>query len=225
MDQGFIDMYCERTGPGFWDEPLNAVTNLAFLVSAILLARMLSRSAAPTRHDPANWVLVVLVFLIGIGIALFHTLATQWAMLSDVIPITIFILFYAYLALRRFVQTGPWLGLLGVAVALAVALGIPALTGFGGGSYGAALLFMIGVGLYLRRHPAGDVLLVAAGVFAVSLLLRTVDGPLCERLPIGTHFLWHLLNAVVLYLVTRAMIRFGRAPANGSGPPTVVDSA
>ena len=26
----YIDVYCERTAPGFWDEPLNAVSNGAF---------------------------------------------------------------------------------------------------------------------------------------------------------------------------------------------------
>ena len=30
-----IDMYCERTDPGLWSEPLNALTNLAFLLAAL----------------------------------------------------------------------------------------------------------------------------------------------------------------------------------------------
>ena len=40
-----IDMYCERTDPGLWSEPLNAVTNLAFLVAAALLWRRAGRGA------------------------------------------------------------------------------------------------------------------------------------------------------------------------------------
>ena len=34
----YIDIYCERTAPGFWDEPLNAVSNAAFLIAAIAAA-------------------------------------------------------------------------------------------------------------------------------------------------------------------------------------------
>jgi len=34
-----IDNYCERIDPSFWSEPVNAMTNLAFIVAA--LARML----------------------------------------------------------------------------------------------------------------------------------------------------------------------------------------
>ena len=35
-----IDAYCERLGPGFWAEPLNAWTNLAFLLAALLAPRL-----------------------------------------------------------------------------------------------------------------------------------------------------------------------------------------
>jgi len=27
-----LDIYCERVGSGFWDEPLNAITNISFLL-------------------------------------------------------------------------------------------------------------------------------------------------------------------------------------------------
>ena len=50
-------------------------------------------------------------------------------------------------------------------------------------------------------------LLAAAGVFVVSLVLRTIDAAACERLPLGTHFCWHLLNGVVLYLAVRSLLR------------------
>ena len=29
----FIDAYCERTDPSYWSEPVNAVTNAAFLIA------------------------------------------------------------------------------------------------------------------------------------------------------------------------------------------------
>jgi len=33
-----------------------------------------------------------------------------------------------------------------------------------------------------------------------------MDNRVCDQLPIGTHFLWHILNAVLLYLVARAYV-------------------
>ncbi|MGL5009222.1 MAG: hypothetical protein ACRC6I_05030, partial [Paracoccaceae bacterium] len=41
-------------------------------------------------------------------------------------------------------------------------------------------------------------LAVGAGILVVSLAFRTVDGPLCGMVPMGTHFMWHILNAVML---------------------------
>jgi len=35
-----IDLYCERLGPGIWAEPINALTNLAFLVAAFAAWRL-----------------------------------------------------------------------------------------------------------------------------------------------------------------------------------------
>lgn len=220
MARAYIDAYCERTGPELWNEPLNAVTNLAFIVSAVLLARALARAEPPdhaqqrARADWAPWALVTLIFLIGIGSALFHTMATRSTALADVIPIALFILLATYLALRRLAGASLWIGLAGMLGVLGLAAAISALLRFGGGSYLAALVAMLVIGLYLRyrlRQPAGPTILAAAGLFTVSLTLRTLDQPLCETIPIGTHFLWHILNAVVLTLVAGAIIRHGRS--------------
>jgi hypothetical protein len=44
-------------------------------------------------------------------------------------------------------------------------------------------------------------MLIAAAVFVTSLIFRVIDLDICGLLPVGTHFLWHILNAVVIYLV------------------------
>ncbi|MGF1630686.1 MAG: ceramidase domain-containing protein [Kiloniellaceae bacterium] len=214
MTDDFIDLYCERIGPGLWAEPWNAVTNLAFILAGVLLVVALRRAEPELRHDPAILGLVALVFGIGVGSGLFHTFAQFWSVLADVIPIALFILLYMYLALRRLLALPLWGCLLGVAVVLVLTVVMPVGFGFSVSTYGVALAAMLGVGGMLhfgRRHPAGPSILVAAGVFAVSLALRTADLPLCAALPLGTHFLWHLLNAVVLYSLVRTMMEHGRS--------------
>jgi len=213
MNHDFIDLYCERIGPGLWAEPWNAATNLAFIAAGVLLAVVLRRAEPAVRRDPAILCLVALVFIIGVGSGLFHTFAQFWSMLADVIPITLFILLYMYLALRRLLALPLWGCLLGVAVVLVLTVVMPVGFGFSVSTYGVALAAMLGVGGVLhfgRRHPAGPRVLAAAGVFAVSLALRTADLPLCAVLPLGTHFLWHLLNAVVLFSLTRTMMIHGK---------------
>lgn len=212
MGERYIDLYCERLGPGLWEEPLNAVTNLAFIVAGVLLVAALRRAEPAVRHDPAILALTALIFLIGLGSGLFHTFATHWAVLADVIPIALFILLYMYLALRRMVDLPLWACWFGVAVVLLLTVALPLSFGFSVSTYGVALAAMLGVGGFLhvgRRHPAGPRILIAAGLFAFSLAFRTADLPLCAALPIGTHFLWHVLNAAVLYSLVRTMMRHG----------------
>ena len=77
-----IDLYCERIGPGLLAEPLNAATNGFFVIAAWWCWRS---ARASTRRDVE--VLAVTMFAIGIGSGLFHTFATPWAELLDVIPL------------------------------------------------------------------------------------------------------------------------------------------
>lgn len=223
MEHSYLNIYCERTGPEFWSEPLNAVTNLAFIIAVFFLVRMILRAGPAIRRDAGIWVLTGLVLMIGIGSGLFHTFATRWALLMDVIPIAFFILIYTWYAVRRLAAAPAWVCVLSVAAVLGLAMAVPPLTGFRGGSYVAALTALVVIGGYLKfgrghgagehpggGHPGGAALLFAAATFAVSLTFRTIDAPLCETVPFGTHFMWHVLNGCVLFLVVRALVLFGR---------------
>jgi hypothetical protein len=48
-------------------------------------------------------------------------------------------------------------------------------------------------------------------VFAAALVVRTADLTLCEIWPAGTHFVWHVLTAGVLYLAATAVLAPGGA--------------
>lgn len=211
----FIDIYCERTGPGLFNEPLNAVSNAAFFLAAIWAGRRAMTAGA----GGAVWLLIAVVAIVGAGSLAFHTLATRWAMLADVVPIAVFIYGYLGFALRRYLSLGlapaiAWTGLL-----LAANLGLERVLppGFlnGSGAYVPSLLAGLAVALAARhrRLEVSRHLLAASLVFAVSLVFRTADQALCPVLPLGTHYLWHILNAVVLGLYLDAAIRFcGRTP-------------
>jgi hypothetical protein len=38
------------------------------------------------------------------------------------------------------------------------------------------------------------------------LAFRTVDTAICPQFALGSHFVWHVLNAVVLYMLLRTAI-------------------
>lgn len=204
-----IDLYCERLGPGFWAEPLNAVSNGGFIAVAIVALLVQFRHGL---HDTFIFALSLLVLVIGVGSFLFHTFANGWSVLTDVIPITLFIYLYLALALRRFVVLA-WPTVImslvvffGLSFALEAALR-PLLSG--SAAYAPALLAMLAVGTLLgsRRRPEAQPVLAAGIAFLVSLTLRTLDMPLCASWPSGTHFAWHLLNAATLATLLFAAIR------------------
>ena len=213
-----IDGYCERAGPEFWAEPLNAATNGAFILAALVGLVVALRSG---RLDGPVAYLAALTFVIGIGSFLFHTFATVWAAMADTTPIALFIFSYFAIAMNRFAGFG-WGRALALAVAfqagmvlMSWALRATVAPYIGSStSYIPAFVALLGVGAWLsaRAHPAGRWLIAAAGVFAVSLTFRTLDAPLCADWPPGTHFLWHLLNGVVLGTLVLAVVRHGTRP-------------
>ena len=204
-----IDLYCERLEPGLLAEPLNALTNGAFLVAAWWLQRLARRSGGSDRGVLA---LAALALAIGIGSGLFHTFATGWALAADVVPILLFQLLFLLLYLRRQVGLGtaPAAGLcLAFLLACLAGRSAPALLN-GSLAYAPTLAVLALLGWHQRHTQRSGLLLGATGLFSLSLLLRSLDNALCPLWPIGTHLFWHLLNAAVLVLSGQALLAAGR---------------
>ena len=234
-----IFAYCERAAnPSFWAEPANALSNAAFLIAAGLAFWSLARQ--DSRGRGFEWLLVALLAAIGIGSFLFHTYATRWASVADTAPIGLFMIAYLGYAVRRFLGQSWLIVGLSLAVFLAAmrfaghipcvpgllpiteAAGRPCFNGSLGYVPALAALAIVGVLLLIRAHPAGGLVTLAGMVFAISLVFRTTDFEVCAVTEVmgrarGTHAVWHVLNAVVLYLLASAAIRFGRWPAHEGG--------
>lgn len=204
----YIDIYCERVAPGLWAEPLNAATNLSFIIAAVFAYKFAKERDALTQHSV---LLILLMCAIGVGSTLFHTFATKLTQLSDVLPILFyqiaFIWFYSLNAIR--------LGLMKTAGLFIVFMVMTVLSEMapshilnGSLGYAPSITFLLGFGIwhYKTKQQEPFVLLSAGLIFAVSLTFRSIDMAVCETLVIGTHFLWHVLNGCVLYLATRGYV-------------------
>lgn len=212
--------YCERATELFWGEPLNAASNLAFIFAGLAGWVWLRRSG---RRDWPAALLVGLVFAIGVGSFLFHTMPQRWTLLADVILIQLFSFFYFGLALARFLGLPVLVSALGMLAFFGAAFGLNAALGSllpvsvrGSAGYGAFVLALFGMALAARLRGArreAALLLIAGAVFALSLTLRSLDGLACQSVPFGLHWAWHLLNACVLALLLSAAI--------GHGPPPI----
>lgn len=202
-----VDLYCERCGPEFWAEPLNALTNAVFLLAAFFAYRSAKHHRAMTGKVKC---LIGLAVAVGVGSFLFHTFATLWAMYSDIIPIVLLQLsFFGFYARD---QIGLSRTSVGVLLAGLLAVSLPGMGANaplnGSAAYlpGWALLAVFGAH-HIRQsknQPWG--LLAAAILLLLALVFRTIDLAVCAALPCGTHFLWHLFNGGVVFLVIQSLI-------------------
>jgi hypothetical protein len=208
-----VQIYCERLGPGLIAEPANALSNLAFFVAAAALWRLQSTLVARGRVLPADLrLLAPLVLLVAIGSTLFHTLAVRWAGMLDSLFILLFCCVFLYGFLRHAVLAPVWAAIIAATAFAVFSYAFPRL--FAPGTLNAStaylpnLVALVAMTAWLgwRQAAATRAFALASAVFCMSLTLRTIDQSICVRFPLGTHFLWHLLNGLLLWIVGREML-------------------
>lgn len=219
-----VDIYCERLGPEFWAEPINAISNLAFIIAALIGVREAQRRGCFT-----GWIAVLcgLAFCIGVGSFLFHTFAQRWAGLADVIPILLFILTYLFAAAHYLFGLRWAVAIPSAIVAFGIALlarkGVLLLASKeqlnGTEGYAPALALLLGSAILLAvmGKPAAKWIGAASAVFIASMGARIADVHVCSAFPVGTHFLWHSLNGLMIGILLVAIIRHGRLASQPSG--------
>ncbi|WP_172292631.1 ceramidase domain-containing protein [Pseudoruegeria sp. HB172150] len=195
-----IDAYCERLGPGLLAEPLNAMSNAAFLIAAFIMWRRLRG-----RQLPYVRAMILLLALVGLASLSWHVFAIAWTGAADSLSILLFVLLYLYAATRTYLlqpmnvslfATFAFLPVAGLAAFLLSRLPFFRVSA----EYWPVVLLIAGYALVLsRRYPeTARNLAMGAALLTISISVRSLDSALCARLPIGTHFLWHILNATML---------------------------
>lgn len=221
MWQGFatpIDLYCERTGPEFWSEPVNALTNLVIVAAGLWGLREARRHGAGTTVAVLAWWVVA----IGVGSAVFHTLATRGTIWFDVLPIAGFVLAYTVFSMRRYLA-------MPLMTAIAAVVGFYVLAGLLAWSIPAWLreasngttsylppflgLGLLGALIVFSGRRAGWYVLTAFAVFVAAVVFRMIDPMVCAGFPLGTHFMWHVLDGVTLAILLAAAARYGAPKA------------
>ncbi len=197
---------CERLDPSFWAEPANALTNLAFVLAGLIIL---------TRKQQPAHVLGALIILIGLSSFLFHTFSDRITGTLDVLSIGIYLVAYAWLWPKWVTRTGYRMQALSVvALLLAIVVAVwlvwalkPIWPDLPPGAYLGAWVYVLGLAILnaTRQKRASRWLWATAGLFLVALTTRQLDMLLCESLG-GLHWLWHILNAMVLYASAKALL-------------------
>lgn len=204
---------CERAGLGMLAEPMNVLSSFMFMVVAISIFRYYRKHEDLER----KWIwdihlLTFNTFWIGLSSVVFHAFPTPLTEAIDTYSIVLFILVYFWSVLFRigrcnFFQAGIcFVAFVGFSHIL-VAQFPHALNDSIGYLSSMIALIMIAVHLHLKARPSSQHFMLAALVGVVSLFCRAIDHEVCPMFPIGTHFLWHTLNATLLFILLKQIIR------------------
>lgn len=206
----FGPQYCETpsaiTGI-FPVEPANAISSGIIVVFGLFALVSVMRR---TPNALSFYALCALLIANGLGSILWHGLRTRWALTLDVLPALVFVA-VAIVLWARYVA--PWReGVLVTAgaIALAVAVRFADLPVRGGWSVMAPFIITIAIWLIVRSYAASKKAALIGGIAITSamaaLTFRSIDGSMCDTVPMGTHFLWHVFLSAAAFAVMQALI-------------------
>ena len=199
-----MDFYCERTNEQIFNEPVNAISNIFFIIVSLSLIKILKKN----QSNKIYYIQPVLIFFIGIGSFLFHLNPNIITLYSDVIPIFLFSLSFIFFFNRDVISINYLNNALLFLLFFFLFLFITPKLNYeilnGSEFYFANYFFltMYTIWLYLKKSDFFQLLLLGFIFFNLSILLRSLDNHICEYFSIGTHFLWHFLNAYLLKILT-----------------------
>ena len=87
-----MNFYCERTNDQIFNEPVNAISNIFFIIVSLSLIKILRKN----QSNKIYYIQPILIFFIGIGSFLFHLMPNLITLYSDIIPIFLFSLSFIF---------------------------------------------------------------------------------------------------------------------------------
>jgi len=185
-------------------EPINALTNLAFLIAAYLGYSLLKKKQTKDRE---LLILPWMLLLVGLGSLAYHTARNSLTLVIDGLPIYIFILYAFFICLRELMESKlkATLVLAGfIMLEILLSIYFPRELLNGSIRHIVAVAFVSIMGWFVTRHYGPKVirpLVEVVGLYILAIIFRSIDVWICTWFPIGTHFLWHILTAFAGYQV------------------------
>ena len=204
--------YCEDEAWGMIAQPWNTLSNIGFLLVTWALWR-LYRSLSAREQRLSLAMLIGSPVLIALGSTIWHTTQVGWTLWIDIASIALFAVLYIFYGGQQFAN---W-SLTRIIFILAA---IGALCGLSSWALGdiipqrsggfIPLIFVILFMAYATiHHSTRTALWFIAAVLSlvIALVMRISDLALCDLTPAGTHYIWHILTALTVYMLVRGLFQ------------------
>ena len=205
-----LGLYCERVAFGEWQEPFNTFSALAFVLAGLLGLRLCFGSA---KGDGLRLFMALCTLSIGVVSFAFHMHGTRLSLIYDLFPIILFNIFAAWAILSRGLEMSPMATFFMTLLIVATSFALTPLSNLYGFAFSGiehagfvSWLLVLSLALLPRGNVASGGTLFLAGVILVfALFFKSIDIPQCAEHTYGTHWLWHLTNALASYLIIRGV--------------------
>ncbi len=188
----------------FWGEPLNSVSNIAFIIASILVY-------VKYKNIRDIMFFSILIFLIGLSSFLFHTLPNTYTRILDIFSIISYLIFYLYYLNSKILKIHFFKTFLIIFTCISFSILSSIYLKFyyiGDSSFYLPIILLL-MGYYfifkIKKIKSAKLYLIGTIVFIFSLTFRVLDNKYCPLTYIGTHSLWHVLNSVVIVLTLKAL--------------------
>ena len=188
--------YCERNSIETFAEPINAISNVAFVLCGIIFFLRKGMIKNPLPYS---------VIFIGLSSFLFHYIPIRFFSTLDVFSILVFVVLYNTLLTKKILNYTYFKSALSsfILILLSFLLGILlSKTIISTSSFYLGLLsYMIYIAFLLKKVSNIKYFLIAIILFSISLIFRSVDIYLCDFISFGTQFVGHILKSLVIYFL------------------------
>ena len=206
-----LNNYCERQLAGFWGEPVNTLTNLIFIALGLILA-------LKTKANRFCFYFSLQIIAIGIASSIFHTFANNLGAFLDIASIIVFGMTYIFAVNLCFLNVSYFLSFLIAMLLVPFSFAVSFLTmvslgELNGSSWYISFVILFLIYAFLLRRICSDfsrVLLYSTAFFVLSIIFRSIDHAFCNIIPVGTHFIWHIMNGILLSLLVWSFYRFSK---------------
>lgn len=216
---GTLPIYCETflyPSGAFPAEPINAGTSFVPVILGILALLFLLR-----RKDAGRvaYSLAALLILTGMGSVAWHSLRTDLTLMVDALPGVVY--FAVLLFFWVYYLGGRYFGVVPIAAIVALMVFLRPAAREESQIVMLVVVVALAVGLlvatWLRRRHAFKFAFAMVGFVAVAMTLRSIDLGVCETIPFGTHFFWHIFLASAAYTGVRMMVVLKNGPQAKNG--------
>jgi hypothetical protein len=211
----FGPIYCEDALglTTFPIEPVNTISNAAIVLFGVASLYYVAKRA-PRSVD--LYCLGALLVANGIGSALWHGLRQPLTLAFDVAPGLFFLFGFSFCWARRlwsaFAATLLFAGFfLASLISGILVAGMPRWVGLAPAVVATALLLIVQTAMRSKSAALWGAAALASTLTALTF--RTIELDLCNTIPFGTHFLWHIFNSGGAFMGVIALVTLQDAVA------------